>query len=103
MIALTLLTIAAFTSPPLQEEPATPPVIAIDGDEHRRYLLHTPPEGTPAPKEGWKLLVVMPGGAGNADFAPFVGRIRANALDDGWLVAQIVAPVWSQEQAQRNV
>jgi len=86
-----------------RDEAETPPVVTIDGDEHQRYFLHAPAGGTEAPEDGWKLLVVMPGGDGGEDFAPFVGRIRANALDDEWLVAQLVAPVWSEGQAKSNV
>lgn len=85
------------------EEESAPRDVVIDGDPHQRYLLHAPAEGTQEPKEGWRLLVVMPGGDGSADFAPFVGRIRSNALGEEWLVAQIVAPVWSAEQAESNV
>ena len=113
MIELALLLTASLASPatppfqetalPFQEEGEAPPVITIEDDEHQRYVLHAPKEGTKAPKDGWKLLVVMPGGNGNAEFAPFVGRIRENALDDDWLVAQIVAPVWAEEQAEKLV
>ena len=99
------LVIAALFLPlsPAQEEPATPPVTTIDEDEHKRYVLHGPGEDAEEPKDGWKLLVVMPGGDGSADFAPFVGRIRENALDDEWLIAQMIAPVWAENQAKSNV
>ena len=86
-----------------QEEAAVPPVIHVGGDAHKAYILHSPPGETRPPKAGWKLLVVMPGGDGSADFAPFVGRIRANTLDEQWLVAQLIAPVWDAEQAQQLV
>jgi predicted esterase len=90
-----------------QETPAdaepVPEVRTIDGDEQKRWVLHAPPAGTPAPQEGWRLLVVMPGGDGGVDFRAFVGRIREQALDERWLVAQIVAPVWAEEQAERLV
>lgn len=107
MLAL-LLTLSILPFPPHQtdqEAPpaAGPPVVAIDGDEHRRYVLHAPPEGTEPPAEGWRLLVVLPGGDGSAEFAPFVGRIRENALGEEWLVLQLVAPVWEAEQAEKLV
>jgi len=77
--------------------------VKLGGDEHKRYLLHGLAKDAKAPASGWKLLVVMPGGDGGADFAPFVGRIRENALDEGWLVLQLVAPKWDDAQAEKNV
>ena len=106
MIALTFFLttfLPTNAAPAAQDAASTPPVVTIAEDEHKRYLLHMPTGGTKAPKKGWKLLVVMPGGSGNRDFAPFVGRIRENVFDEDWLVAQIVAPVWSKNQAESNV
>src|SRR5690606_22033625 len=56
-----------------------------------------------APERGFALLLVMPGGGGGADFAPFVGRIREHALSPEWIVAQVVAPAWNATQAEENV
>ena len=50
-----------------------------------------------------KLLLVLPGGDGGPDFLPFVKRIYRHALSDDYLVAQLVAPRWSDEQAQKLV
>lgn len=86
-----------------QEDVPKPEEVRLDDDVHRRYLLHGPAADTSAPPKGWRLLVVLPGGSGNAEFAPFVGRIRQHALGDDWLVAQIVAPVWDEKQAKVNV
>ena len=41
-------------------------------DEKKRYFLVGPHQGVAAPKKGYGLLVVMPGGDGSADFHPFV-------------------------------
>lgn len=82
---------------PVQEEPK-PEEVLVGGDAQQRYFLHGPGPDAKAPAKGWRLLVVMPGGDGSADFAPFVGRIRENALGDDWLIAQIVAPVWEEQQ-----
>jgi predicted esterase len=102
MIATMLLTVLSCTAP-LQDDPPAPADVRIGGDEHKRYLVHGGGKDEKAPPAGWKVLVVMPGGEGNADFAPFVGRIRANSLGKDWLVVQLVAPVWSAEQAKQNV
>ncbi len=74
--------------------PATPGEdLLIDNDTQRRYFLHVP-EGE-APAKGRGLLVVLPGGDGSAEFAPFVAGIAANGVPDGYIVAQAVAPVWT--------
>jgi dienelactone hydrolase len=73
------------------------------GRPEMRYLLIGPRAGSPAPAEGFRLLIVMPGGNGGPDFHPFVKRIYRHALSDGYLVAQIVAPEWSPQQAEKLV
>lgn len=103
MIATFLLTLLSCSTTPRQDDPPAPEVVKIGGDEHKRYLLHGASEDAKAPASGWKVLVVMPGGDGSAEFAPFVGRIRENALGKDWLIVQLVAPVWAEEQAKKNV
>ena len=66
--------------------------LRIDKDEYRRYLLAGPRKAEKEPKDGFALLVVMPGGDGAANFHPFVKRVYQNALPDGFLVVQPVAP-----------
>jgi predicted esterase len=73
------------------------------GDENKRYFLIGAKEGERGPNEGFKLLLVLPGGNGNAEFLAFVKRVYANALNDDYLVAQLVAPVWAPEQAENLV
>jgi predicted esterase len=100
---VTLPLLAPLAPALVQDETPPPAVLTVGEDEHKRYVLHAPPAETKAPKDGWRLLVVMPGGSGNADFAAFVGRIRENVFDDRWLVVQLVAPVWDAEQAEKLV
>ncbi|MFN0241748.1 MAG: alpha/beta hydrolase [Planctomycetota bacterium] len=95
-------------APPLratkaQEERAKWEDVTIGSDVHKRYLLHGPRDGETAPATGWKVLVVIPGGNGSAEFAPFVGRIRERALGNDWIVVQMIAPVWNDEQAKSVV
>ena len=45
------------------------------------------------------LVVILPGGDGSADFAPFVKRIYQHALGDDYLAAQPVAVKWTEEQS----
>lgn len=96
LAALALPLVAAVDDGDEPEEGA-PLDVLLDDDPHKRYLLHGPDEDSKEPRDGWRLLVVMPGGTGSADFAPFVGRIRENALGDDWIVAQLVAPKWEGE------
>jgi predicted esterase len=72
-------------------------------DESKRYFLIGPQKGVKAPKEGYGILVVLPGGPGSADFHPFVKRIYKHAVPPGYLVAQPVAVKWTEKQQKENV
>ncbi len=76
--------------------------LTVGEDAHQRYFL-IGSEGAPAPKAGFKLLLVLPGGDGGADFNAFVKRIHKRVLGADYLVAQLVAPVWSSDQAESMV
>lgn len=70
------------------------------GDLQKRYFLirHrlSPAE---APKE-YGLLLVLPGGAGGADFLPFCANvITALGTPRDFVVAELVAPVWGKPSA----
>jgi len=65
-------------------------------DSHKRYFLVEPPKGAKPPKEGYRLLVALPGGDGSADFHPFVKRISKNAVPEGYVLAQPVAVKWTE-------
>jgi len=73
--------------------------LLVGKDKHKRYFLIDPTtKGAKAPKGGYGLIVVLPGGSGTANFLPFVKRICKNAVPEGYLVAQIVAVKWSKDQ-----
>jgi predicted esterase len=101
MIATMVFTLV--TSVAARDDAPAPVDVKIGGEERKRYLLHGGGQDAKAVAGGWKVLVVMPGGDGSAEFAPFVGRIRENALGKDWLVVQMVAPVWEKEQAEKLV
>lgn len=73
---------------------------AGDDEKKRYFVIHKP---TPPPAQGWRTLFVLPGGSGDAQFQPFVTRIAKNALPEGYLVVQLVAPVWTAQQAKNIV
>jgi predicted esterase len=73
------------------------------GDPNKRYFQIGPRTDAQAPAEGFKLLVVLPGGDGSADFNPFLKRIFKNALSEKYLVAELVAVEWTPGQFNRVV
>lgn len=66
------------------------------GDEKARYFLIG--ANKEAPKDGFGLVVILPGGSGNADFHPFVKRIYKHAIPEGYLAVQPVAIKWTDDQ-----
>jgi len=67
-------------------------------DKHKTYFLIGDGKDEKQPDEGYKLLVVLPGGDGSEAFLPFVKRIYKHAMPDGYLVVQLVAPKWTPQQ-----
>lgn len=65
--------------------------------EKQRYFLFEPREKR-APAAGHALLVVMPGGSGEASFNNFVRRVWREAVPKDWVVAQLVSVKWKPEQ-----
>lgn len=77
--------------------------ILIDDDPMQRYFLIGLSEDQPAAEAGYPIVIVLPGGAGGADFLPFVRRIHKHSLPPGWLIAQPVAPTWDDQQKEQIV
>jgi predicted esterase len=67
------------------------------GDENKAYFLIRA-DRNDTPDDGYKLLLILPGGDGSVDFHPFITRVHDHALDDDWIIAQLVAPVWDPQQ-----
>jgi beta-lactamase regulating signal transducer with metallopeptidase domain/predicted esterase len=72
----------------------------VGGDPRMRYFMIGKGK---EPAGGYKLLLVMPGGDGSADFNPFIRRIWKGALPEGYILAQLVAPKWSEDQFSQIV
>lgn len=72
--------------------------LRLDSDDQRRYLLAGPRPDEKEPKAGFGLIVVLPGGTGEAGFHPFVKRLYKKSVPDGFLVVQPVAPKWMEDQ-----
>jgi predicted esterase len=72
--------------------------LRVGKDEKKRYFLIGPQKKAKAPKEGFGLILVMPGGPGTAEFHPFIKRIYKNSIPEGYLVAQLVSIKWTEKQ-----
>src|SRR5262249_29638161 len=68
------------------------------GDANKRYFLIGPRKDVKAPKEGFGLVLVMPGGDGSEDFHEFVKSLYEEAVPERYLVAQLVAKMWKEDQ-----
>ena len=68
------------------------------GDEKKEYFLIGAAKDRKSPKDGFGLVVVLPGGDGSADFHPFVKRLYQNSMHDGYLAAQPIAVKWTDGQ-----
>jgi len=100
------ITMAEDKTPTVEPDADIKDVSNVDSkagkDPMKRYFL-IGPNKAPQPAEGYKLLLVMPGGDGSADFNAFVRRISKFALPDGYVVAELVAPKWSDGQFEQLV
>lgn len=84
-----------------------PPVedLRVGEDEKMRFFL-IGPMSKEKPKDGYHLLLVLPGGDGSAEFRPFVTNILPNALPENYIIAQLVAPggnenlVWPTDKSR---
>jgi predicted esterase len=76
--------------------------LLADNDINKRFYL-IGPKSDQAPVNGYKLLLVLPGGDGSANFQTFVKNIAAHALGDDYIVAQLVAPKWNEKQSKEKV
>lgn len=70
----------------------------LDEDGKLKYFLIAASGELTTPEDGYKVLAVLPGGDGSADFQPFVKRIYKHALAKDYVVIQLVAPKWSSRQ-----
>ncbi len=94
---------SAATAMPDSDDELPVQSLLAGGDPMKRYFLIGPGDFENVPAGGRPLLLVLPGGGGGEDFHPFVKRIAANAVDEHYLVAQLVAPQWSADQASEVV
>ena len=82
-----------------------PEVLELEGDPKKLYVLigGEPLPGRPRGKESRPLVVVMPGGSGQAlEFLPWLMRLTGPLLGD-YRFAVLSAPVWQEGQGENVV
>jgi predicted esterase len=72
--------------------------LTADADQRKQFFLIVPGAGAKQPEHGFGLVVIMAGGAGDADFLPFVKRIYKYTIPAGYVVAQPLAFKWTDDQ-----
>ena len=103
--------VKADLKPVSQESPTSTPakkadknIRVIDDDPMVRYFLFRGGTSTDQePRDGYKLLLVLPGGNGGVDFKNFVSNIAENCVENDVLVAQLIAPQWDTSQVHTIV
>ena len=81
------------------ESLASSPEDRIAGDDQdKRYIFHSASNSGKTPKNGFGLLVVLPGGGGGADFRNFVENIGKNCTGPDWFTVQLVSKMWTPDQ-----
>ena len=72
-------------------------------NDRQRYFLIGSQDKKAAGRDGFGLILVLPGGDGGDGFHTFVKRIHKNAVPKGYLTAQLVAVHWNPDQAKNLV
>jgi hypothetical protein len=75
----------------------------VDKDRNKRVFLIGLDEKAKAPRGGYGLVVVIPGGDGGPGFANFVHGIHKECVPEGFLTLQIIAPEWVKGQLKTKV
>ena len=104
-LALGVLTLLALT-PAIERPCAAEGEIAseqvkVGKDEKKSYFRIGPKAGKyekKAPKKGYGLLIIMPGGNGGAGFHGFCKNIYRHGTGEDFIAVQPIAPVWKENQ-----
>ena len=70
---------------------------SVEGNPRQEFFL-IDYAGGKRPAEGFRLLLVLPGGDGSAGYKPFVTNIAKHAAGPEYLVAQLIAVKWTPDQ-----
>jgi len=75
--------------------------VKVGKDDHKRYFRMGPKKGKyakKAPKNGYGLLIIMPGGNGGAGFHGFCKNIYRHGTGKDFIAVQPIAPMWMENQ-----
>lgn len=89
---LLMIAIPAFA----QDSAPSTKCVVKDNPKQEYFLID--PSGGKTPAAGYKLLLVLPGGDGSAEFNPFVTNIARQAAGEEYLVAQLISVMWTPDQ-----
>jgi len=70
---------------------------AVEKNPKQEYFLIDHSDGK-KPENGYRLLLVLPGGNGSADFNPLVTNIGMHAVGKDYLVVQLISVMWTPDQ-----
>jgi predicted esterase len=98
MRLLGLIAAIVIAAPAFAEDEVPSEKRKAGGDEKKEYFLIGAAKDRKAPKNGFGLVVIMPGGDGSEEFHPFVKRLYQNALPEGYLAVQPIAMKWTEDQ-----
>ena len=87
-----MVTLTRAADAPASGDPPSAELTAGANDQMRFVLIGPMPND--APKDGYHLLLILPGGDGSADFRPFCTNLLKQALPPTYLVAELIAPKW---------
>jgi predicted esterase len=93
-----VLTILLIAVPARAADDVPSEKLKAGGDDQKEYFLIGASKDRKAPKEGFGLVVIMPGGDGSSEFHPFVKRLYEKSLPDGYLAVQPIAVKWTDDQ-----
>lgn len=94
-VAASLAATACFAQKDVADVPSQKRTIAAN-KRMTYFLIASSAKKVPA--KGYGLLLILPGGSGNAAFHPFVKRIRKHAVPKDVVVAQPIAVKWTDRQ-----
>lgn len=95
LLLLVIASAAGFAQDDVADIPSTSHTLK---PETLQYNLISSTKTLQPPAAGYKLLIVLPGGDGGAEFLAFVKRIYKNVLNKDYLAVQLVAPKWAENQ-----
>jgi hypothetical protein len=99
LVWIVAATLGAQSKPSLPKPDETDPKnpvwdLRANKNENERYFQIGPAKENREPRDGFRLLLVLPGGDGGPDFMNWCRNIRANVLGGDYILAELVSTKW---------